>query len=36
MVNPIIGMRSLTKVLMDGDSGLNIMDAEMLDAMGIN
>ena len=35
MVNPIIGMKRLTKVLMDGGSGLNIMYAEMLDAMGI-
>ena len=36
MVNPIIGMKLLTKVLMDGGSGLNIMYAEMLDAMGID
>jgi hypothetical protein len=26
----------LTKVLMDGGNGLNIMYAEILDAMGIN
>ena len=36
MVNPIIGMKRLTKVLMDGGSDLNIMYAEMLDAIGIN
>ena len=36
MVNPIIGMKRLTKVLMDGGSDLNIMYAEKLDAMGIN
>ena len=36
MVDPIIGMKWLTKVLMDGGSGLNIMYAEMLDAMGID
>ena len=36
MVDPIIGMKQLTKVLMDGGSGLNIMYAEMLDAMGID
>ena len=36
MVDPIIGTKRLTKVLMDGGSGLNIMYAEMLDAMGID
>jgi len=36
MVDPIIGMKWLTKVLMDGGSGLNIMYAETLDAMGID
>ena len=36
MVDPIINMKWLTKVLMDGGSGLNIMYAEMLDAMGID
>ena len=36
MVNSIIGRKWLTKVLMDGDSGLNIMYTEMLDAMGID
>ena len=36
MVDPIIGMKRLTKVRMDGGSGLNIMDAETLDAMGID
>ena len=34
MVDPVIGMKQLTKVLMDGGSGLNIMYAETLDAMG--
>ena len=36
MVDPIVGMKVLTKVLMDGGSGLNIMYAETLDAMGID
>ena len=36
MVDPIIGTKRLTKVLMDGGSGLNIMYVETLDAMGIN
>ena len=36
MVDPIIGMKRLTKVLMDGGSGLNVMYAKMLDAMGID
>ncbi|XP_066373348.1 uncharacterized protein [Miscanthus floridulus] len=36
MVNPIIGIKRLTKVLMDGGSGLNIMYAKTLNKMGIN
>ena len=36
MVDPIIGTKRHSKVLMDGGSGLNIMYAEMLDAMGID
>jgi len=36
MVNPIIGMKCLTKVLMDEGSSLNIMYAETLEAMGID
>ncbi|XP_066323524.1 uncharacterized protein [Miscanthus floridulus] len=36
MVDPIISMKRLTKVLMDGGSGLNIMYAETFDAMGID
>ena len=36
MVDPIIGMKWLTKVLMDGGSGINIMYVETVDAMGIN
>jgi hypothetical protein len=36
MVDPIIGMKQITKVLMDEDSDLNIMYAEMLDTMGID
>ena len=36
MVDPIIGMKRLTKVLMDGGSGLNIMYTKTLDAMGID
>jgi hypothetical protein len=36
VVDPIIEMKRLTKVLMDGGSGLNIMYAETLDAMGID
>ena len=34
MVDPIVGMKRLTKVLMDGGSGLNIMYAKTLDEMG--
>ena len=33
MVDPIVGTKCLTKVLMDGDSGLNILYAETIDAM---
>jgi len=36
VVDPIIGTKWLTKVLMDGGSGLNIMYAKTLDAMGID
>ena len=36
VVNPIVGTKRLSKVLMDGGSGLNILYAETLDAMGIN
>ena len=36
MVDPIIAMKQLTKVLMDGGSDLNIMYVEMLDAMGVD
>ena len=36
MVDPIISTKRLTKVLMDGGSGLNIMYTEMLDTMGID
>ena len=36
MVDPIIGTKWLTKVLMDGGSGLNIMYAKTLNAMGID
>ena len=36
VVDPIIGTKRLIKVLMDGGSGLNIMYAKMLDAMGID
>ncbi|XP_066357909.1 uncharacterized protein [Miscanthus floridulus] len=36
VVDLIVGTKRLTKVLMDGGSGINIMYAEMLDAMGIN
>jgi hypothetical protein len=36
IVNPIIGNARLTKVLMDGGSGLNILYTETLDLMGIN
>ena len=36
VVNPIIGTKRLTKVLMDGGSGLNITYAKILDAMGIS
>jgi hypothetical protein len=36
VVDPIIDKKCLSKVLMDGGSGLNIMYVETLDAMGIN
>ena len=36
MVYLIIGTKRLTKVLMDGGSGLNIRYVETLDAMGID
>ena len=36
MVDLIIDAKWLTKVLMDGGSGLNIMYTEMLDTMGID
>ena len=36
VVDLIIGPKRLTKVLMDGGSGLNIMHAKMLDEMGID
>ena len=36
MVDSIIDMKQLTKVLMDGGSGLNVMYAKTLDAMGID
>ncbi|XP_066396262.1 purine permease 3-like [Miscanthus floridulus] len=36
VVNPIIGTKRLTKVLMNGGSGLNIMYVETLNAMGID
>ena len=36
VVDPIVGPKRLTKVLMDGGSGLNIMYAKTFDEMGIN
>ncbi|XP_066392689.1 uncharacterized protein [Miscanthus floridulus] len=36
VVDPIVGTKRLTKVLVDGDSGLNILYAKTLDAMGID
>ncbi|XP_066354797.1 uncharacterized protein [Miscanthus floridulus] len=36
VVDPIVGTTRLTKVLMDGGSGLNIMYVETLDAMGVD
>jgi len=36
MIDPIIGTKRLTKLLMDGGSGLNIMYVETLNAMGID
>jgi len=36
MVDPIVGPKRLTKVLMNGGSGLNIMYAKTLDEMGID
>ena len=36
MVDPIVGTKCLTKVLMDEDNNLNILYAEALNAMGID
>jgi hypothetical protein len=36
MVDPAIGTKRLTKVLIDRGSGVNIMYVETLDAMGID
>ena len=36
VVDPIIGPKRLTKVLMDGGSGLNIMYAKTLDEMDVD
>ena len=36
VVNPIIGPKRLTKVLMDGGSSLNIIYAKTLDEMGVD
>ena len=36
MVDPVVGGTRLTKVLMDGGNGLNILYAEALRGMGIS
>jgi hypothetical protein len=36
VVSPIVGTKRLTRVLMDGGSGLNILYASTLDKMGIS
>jgi hypothetical protein len=36
IIEPIVGSKSLTKVLMDGGSGLNIMYVETFDGLGIS
>ncbi|XP_066361161.1 uncharacterized protein [Miscanthus floridulus] len=36
VVDPIVGPKCLTKVLMDGGNGLNIMYAKTLDVMGVD
>jgi hypothetical protein len=36
VVDPIVGTKRLTKVLMDGGSDLNIMYVETLETMGID
>ena len=36
VVDPIISLKRLTKILMDGGSSLNIMYAKTLDKMGID
>ena len=36
MVDPIVGPKRLTKVLMNGGSGLNIMYAKTLNEMGVD
>jgi len=36
VVDPIVGTKHLTRVLMDGGSGLNILYVDTIDAMGID
>ena len=36
MIDPIVGTKRLTKILMDGGSGLNIMYAKTFDKMAID
>jgi len=36
VVDPIINMKQLSKVMMDGGSSLNIMYTKTLDSMGID
>ena len=36
VVDPIIGKTHLSRVLMDGESGLNLLYAETYDAMGLS
>jgi hypothetical protein len=36
VVDPIIGKTCLSHVLMDGESGLNLLYAETYDAMGLS
>ena len=36
VVDPIIGMTCLSRVLMDGESGLNLLYAETYDAIGLS
>jgi hypothetical protein len=35
IINPLVGMTQLTKALMDGDSGLNLMYLDTFEGLGL-